>query len=249
MITVRRSADRRHIENSNQNSWRTFDWENKIDPLRLGFEGLKIFNEEIISPGMGFILHTYKDTIIITYVQEGMIMYNGPLGTAGFLESGEIHQIKVISGPKQYAFNASQTVDAHIFQSGFAATAHPSQGPEVKRIFTHAERKGILKLIGSPDGRDSSLRLQQDVHMYSTLIHKGNHMIHELGPGRSAWLHVVKGHVLVGDNDLLTGDGIGFSDERSIAFTGKMPTEILLFDLCSSIPLKLIPKPIFPDLN
>lgn len=67
--------------------------------------------------------------------------------------------------------------------------------------------------------------------MYSTLIHKGNHMIHELKPGRNAWLHVVKGRVHLNDLHLQEGDGAGFSGERSVSFTAQEPAEILLFDL------------------
>ena len=67
--------------------------------------------------------------------------------------------------------------------------------------------------------------------MYSTLIHKGNHMVHELKPGRDAWLHVVKGRVDLDENQLQTGDGAGFTGEISVSFTAQEPTEILLFDL------------------
>jgi len=52
---------------------------------------------------------------------------------------------------------------------------------------------------------------------YSTLIHKVNHVIHELGPDRSAWLHVVKGQISLNDLKLQTGDGAGFSNERSVS--------------------------------
>jgi hypothetical protein len=100
-----------------------------------------------------------------------------------------------------------------------------------KKLFTLAERKGILKLIASRDGKESSLKIQQDVEMYSTLINKGNHMIHELKPGRSAWLHVVKGRIDINELQLQTGDGAGFSGEIAVSFTAQEPTEILLFDL------------------
>lgn len=60
MIIVRKSEERRHIGSKNQNTWRTFDWENNADPLQNGFGGLKIFNEELLTPGSGFLLHAYS---------------------------------------------------------------------------------------------------------------------------------------------------------------------------------------------
>ncbi|HEY5039215.1 MAG TPA: hypothetical protein VIJ93_09110 [bacterium] len=106
----------------------------------------------------------------------------------------------------------------------------------IKKLFTHAERQGILKLIASSDGKDGSLCITQDIQMYSTFIHKGNHMIHELGHGRSAWLHVVNGQILLNNLDLQTGDGAGLTDERAVSFMAERPTEILLYNLCGQIP-------------
>jgi redox-sensitive bicupin YhaK (pirin superfamily) len=135
----------------------------------------------------------------------------------------------------KYAFNTSENEDAHVVQCGLNPCVGLSQPRGSKMLFTHAERQGILKLIASSDGRDSSLAIQQDIQIYSTFPHKGNHIIHEIGSGRSAWLHVVSGHIALNDLDLLTGDGAGFSDEKTISFMAKTPTEILLFNLCGQI--------------
>src|SRR5580658_10847608 len=105
MITVRKSEERRHFENKGQKTWVTFDWENKTDPLQNGFGVLKILNEEILSPGSGFILHTHKDMVVVTYVPEGMIIYKGPLEEPDVMESKEFHQLNAAPGAKLAAFN------------------------------------------------------------------------------------------------------------------------------------------------
>jgi redox-sensitive bicupin YhaK (pirin superfamily) len=231
MITVRKSEERRHIVAGNQSTWMTFDWENTADRLREGFGVLKIFNEEILSPGRGFILHTHKDMVVVTYVQEGVVVYNGPGEKTGLLESGEFQQMKITTGAKRFTFNALPDDQAHVFQSGFAPGTETAEIVGEKKLFTLAERRGILRLIASPDGKEASLKIQQDVQMYSTLLHKGNHMIHELKPGRKAWLHVVSGKIQINGMDLKTGDGVGISDDIGVSFTAQEPTEILLFDL------------------
>ncbi len=231
MITVRKSEERRHIVDENQMAWMTFDWENKADPLQNGFGDLKIFNEEVLPPGRVFVLHTHQDMVTVTYVHEGVVICNGPLGKTGLVEPGEFLQSNAPSGAKQYTLNASPSDDAHVFQSEFKPGLGLLDTGGSKKLFTLAERKGILRLIASPDGKEASLKIQQDVQMYSTLLHKGNHMIHELKPGRRAWLHVVKGRVSLNELRLKSGDGAGFSGERSVSFTAQEPTEILLLDL------------------
>ena len=128
----------------------TFDWENKADPLQNGFGVLKILNEEVISPGRGFILHTHRDMVIVTYVQEGVVIYNSPLEKAALLESGHFHLIDAAPQSKQFAFDASPLDDAHVFQSGFVPGTGVSNPEGEKKFFTLAERRGILRLIASP---------------------------------------------------------------------------------------------------
>ena len=71
-------------------------------------------------PGTGFILHTHKDMVIITYLREGVIIYRGPLEDADLMWTKKFHRDNTTPDTKQYAFNVSQSEDAHIFQSGFS---------------------------------------------------------------------------------------------------------------------------------
>jgi redox-sensitive bicupin YhaK (pirin superfamily) len=240
MITLRKSEERHHTESKDRKTWMTFDLANKADPLKDGFSTLEILNEEILSPESGFTLPTRKDMIVVTYVREGMMIHIGPLAKPDSMIASDFQWAKISPDKKQYAFNTSESEDAHIFQCGFS----PCEGElksdgGIKMLFTHAQRQGVLKLIASSDGRESSLTIQQDIEIYSTLLNKGNHIIHEIAPGRTTWLHVVNGHALMNDLHVHTGDGAGFSEEKVASFTAQMPTEILVFDLCGLLPEKI----------
>jgi len=241
MLTVIKSEDRHYFDAEDQLTWKTFDDENEADPLRNSFGVLKVLNEEILSPGGGFILHTKKDMVIVTYVREGVIIYKSYLDEPMTLETKDFGQNNSDQDTNQYAFNTSESEEAHVFQCGFDAEecadscAEESPKPKAaKKLFTHAERQGTLRLIASSDGREKSLSLKQDVQIYSTFTRDGNHVVHELKPGRSAWLHVVKGKIFHDDLALQTGDGIGVTEEKSVSFTSKGSAEILIFDLCES---------------
>jgi redox-sensitive bicupin YhaK (pirin superfamily) len=67
--------------------------------------------------------------------------------------------------------------------------------------------------------------------VYSSILLLGSHLIHEIEDGRTAWLHVVKGRILLQDQSLRTGDGVALVDEPTASFTAQEPSEILLFDL------------------
>lgn len=241
MIVIRKSAERSYVDVKDQKTWMTFDSKNAADPQKNHFGILNVLNEEVISPGGGFILRAEKDMVVVTYVREGVIIYKAPLEETDTISAKEFHHARVLNNASQYAFNTSESQDAHVFQCGFELDACVDNcGPELpktigsKKLFTHAERQGVLRLIASADGKDSSLALGEDIQIYSTYLHDGNHIIHELSHGRSSWLHVVKGKILLTGLHLETGDGVGLTDERAVSFTAKRPSEVLLFDLCQT---------------
>jgi redox-sensitive bicupin YhaK (pirin superfamily) len=100
-----------------------------------------------------------------------------------------------------------------------------------RKHYPFSDRRGNLRLIASPDGSAASLRLQQDVRIYSSVLDPGRHMVHELRPGRGGWLQVVAGRVLLVDQSLEAGDGASLDDEPAVSFTAQVASEILLFDL------------------
>jgi redox-sensitive bicupin YhaK (pirin superfamily) len=95
----------------------------------------------------------------------------------------------------------------------------------------HAYVSGQLCVVASRDARRGSLRLDQDAAVYSAMLERGRHVVHELAPGRRAWLHIVQGDATFGDIVLTTGDGVGVTAERAVSITARLRTEILLLDL------------------
>jgi redox-sensitive bicupin YhaK (pirin superfamily) len=89
----------------------------------------------------------------------------------------------------------------------------------------------VLCIVASPDGRQGSLRIHRDALVCSSVLDPGHHLIHELLPGRTAWLHVICGEATFHDTILNPGDGVGVTIERSVSLTARESTEILLVDL------------------
>ena len=84
--------------------------------------------------------------------------------------------------------------------------------------------------------RRGSLRLHQDALLFSALLAPGQHVVHELASGRSAWLHVVSGELTIEDVVLGAGDGVGITDELAVSLTTREGSEILLVDLGGPAP-------------
>lgn len=236
MITLRRAEERHHDRRREQEVWLTFYPQDPADPLADGFGALEIFDEDRLSPGAGIPRHPHHDAEIVTYVREGALACEDSTGRSGVIQAGEFQCMTAGRGLRHRETNASRTDWAHVFQIWL----HPSQAElepshEQKR-FSAAQRRDGLCVVASPDARRGSLRLHQDALLFAALLHPGQHVVHELSPGRSAWLHLVRGEVTLGDVVLATGDGAGVRAERAVSFTAREETEILLLDLGDQRP-------------
>jgi redox-sensitive bicupin YhaK (pirin superfamily) len=230
MITLRRAKERHYDRNQKQEVWLTFYPRDRADPRADRFGSLESFSESRLPPAAVASWTPHHDAEIVTYVREGALAYEDALGRSGVIQTGEFQGTTAGSGIRRSEKNASRSNWAQVFQL-LLAPSEPGLKPghEQKR-FSAAQRRGALCVVASADGRKGSLRIHQDALMGSALLEPGQHLVHELSPGRNAWLHLVEGEVTLGDIVLTTGDGAGVTAERAVSLTAQSESEILLLD-------------------
>jgi redox-sensitive bicupin YhaK (pirin superfamily) len=67
---------------------------------------------------------------------------------------------------------------------------------EEKR-FEPRSKRGQLRLIASPDGRDGSVTIHQDAYLHAALLDGAETVAHTPKAGRRTYVHVVRGSVTV----------------------------------------------------
>jgi redox-sensitive bicupin YhaK (pirin superfamily) len=234
MITLCRGSERHYDRRGKQEVWSTF-----VDPpgAELGTGGfglLQLLDDVHVGPGAGVLRHSHDYAEIISYVCEGALAYEDPVGRCGVVQTGEFRRMVIGRGTRDRETNASRCDAARVFQLWLRPAEADLAPVHEQRRFSAAQRRGNLCVIASPDARRGSLRLHEDALVYSSILEPGQHVVHELARKRSAWLHLVKGEVTLGDLVLTSGDGVGITDERAVSFTVRQETEILLLDLAPS---------------
>src|SRR5690606_33480044 len=100
-----------------------------------------------------------------------------------------------------------------------------------EKHFTDDEKRGRLRLLISPDGRDGSLTIVQDAHVYAGLLDGNEQAELPLAPGRHAYVHVARGRITLHGLALSAGDGVKIADESLLTLADGQDAEVLVFDL------------------
>jgi redox-sensitive bicupin YhaK (pirin superfamily) len=231
MIVVRKAEERGHANHGWLNTYHTFSFANYYDPNYLGFRSLRVINEDRVTAGAGFGTHGHKDMEIITYVLEGALEHKDSIGTGSIIQPGEIQRMSAGTGILHSEFNPSSTEEVHFLQIWILPDRKDLKPSYEQQKFELEKTPGELKLIVSPNGRDNSVTVHQDMNLYAGILDTGDRISYSLTPQRHAWIQVAKGAILVNGNLLDPSDGAAISEETELTIEAKEKTEILLFDL------------------
>jgi len=134
-------------------------------------------------------------------------------------------------GVRHSEHNASKTDPVHFLQIWIQPKAAGLPAGYEQKFFSEEDKRGVLRLVASPDGADGSVRIQQDVRMYASLIARDQTVQHTIASGRKGWLHVVTGAVSVNGRALEAGDGLAIEGEEALRVSSESKGEVLLFDM------------------
>jgi len=231
MIDIRRSEERGGGDFGWLNSHFSFSFDQYHDPRFMGFRSLRVINEDRVQPGQGFPMHPHRDMEIITYVLEGALEHKDSLGTGAVIRPGDGQRMSAGRGIRHSEFNPSKTSPVHLLQIWITPDRAGYEPGYEQKAFPEDEKRGKLRLIASPDGKDGSVTIHQDAKLYVSLLSPGQEVKHDLAKSRYAWLQVAKGEVELNRKKLDQGDGAGISEEQKLNIKGLKDAEVLLFDL------------------
>ena len=230
-LTVRRSGERGFADHGWLVARHSFSFADYYDPAHMAFRSLRVINQDLVAPGMGFPAHGHKDMEIFTYVLEGAIEHKDSMGNHAQLKPGQIQVMSAGSGVKHSEVNPSKTERLHLIQV-WIMPDRPSLKPRYAEWTPTPEQLDASKvLIISNDGREGSAHISQDADVYRVKTQSAATITHDLAAGRGLWFQLIGGDVEIGDVKLAPGDAVRSEVAGTFVFKSAGPVEALLFDL------------------
>jgi quercetin 2,3-dioxygenase len=231
MINIRKSNERGHANHGWLDSHFTFSFAEYHDPKHIHFRTLRVMNDDRVAGGGGFPTHPHRDMEIVTYVLEGALEHRDSMGNGSVIKPGDVQYMSAGTGVEHSEFNASKTKPVHLYQIWMFPEKQGLRPAYDQKNFAETEKRGKLRLVASPDGRDGSVKIRQDNELYATVLGADETVKHELKRDRHAYVQVTRGSVKLNGTPLGTGDGAAISAEKVVELTGVDDAEVLLFDL------------------
>jgi hypothetical protein len=230
-IVRRRAADRGATRLPWLDGRHSFSFGDYHDPEWMQWSALRVLNDDRVAPGGGFPTHPHRDMEILTWVLDGALEHADSMGTGAVIHPGEAQLMSAGTGVTHSEFNHSQTEPVRLLQIWFPPARRGLPPAYQQRRFPDGELHDHLRALVTPDGRDGSLVVHQDVSAYAARLSPEAAVTHALAPGRHAWVQVAKGAANVNGTALEEGDGAGLVGETMVAVASPTGGEVLVFDL------------------
>jgi redox-sensitive bicupin YhaK (pirin superfamily) len=231
MITIRRSNERGGGDFGWLNTRHTFSFDQYHDPRFMGFRSLRVINEDHVAPAEGFPMHPHRDMEIITYVLQGELEHKDSMGNGSIIRPGDGQRMSAGSGVRHSEANPSHSNPVHLLQIWILPERRGIEPSYEQKSFAESEKRGQLRQIAGPDGKDGSVTIHQDARLFVSLLAPGQEVTHQLAQRRYAWIQIAKGAVELNGKLLNQGDGAAIENESELKIKGKEEAEVLLFDL------------------
>jgi redox-sensitive bicupin YhaK (pirin superfamily) len=230
MINIYKANERGHANHGWLDTYHSFSFADYYDPERMGFRHLRVINDDLVMPGMGFGTHPHRDMEIITYMLSGSLEHKDSMGNGRVIRTGEVQYMSAGSGVRHSEFNPSKEEAAHLLQIWIQPDATAVKPRYAEKSLAKTE-SGKLQLVTSKTGRDHSIAIHQDADLWIAKLEPNEKVAHRLAADRGAWVHVAEGEITLNGQTLAGGDSAAVDQEDELHLAANKPSQVLLFDL------------------
>lgn len=230
MMTLRKAYERGHAEHGWLDTYHTFSFADYYDPQWMGFRSLRVINDDVVMPGMGFGMHPHRDMEIITYILSGALEHRDSMGNGSVIKPGDVQYMAAGTGVRHSEVNPSKDEAVRLLQIWITPDATGLKPRYAEKSLATAA-PNTLHLVTSKTGRDGSIAINQDADLLLARLEPGRSVTHQLASGRNAWLHVAEGEVALNGTTLNGGDAAAVAKDSLLEVKATKPSQVLLFDL------------------
>ena len=209
----------------------TFSFGQYFNPERIQFGALRVLNDDIVAPGMGFGTHPHDNMEIVSLPLKGDLAHKDSTGNTEVIKTGDVQIMSAGSGLTHSEFNHSQKEEVNFLQI-WVLPKEKNIKPRYQQItFDEGERQNQWQTVVAPDQEDA-LWINQDAWFSLANLEAGKSMEYHLHKGNSGvYLFVIEGEVTAAEQKLGRRDAVGIADAESFAIKADQAAKLLAIEV------------------
>ena len=227
-----KASERGHADHGWLNAHHSFSFASWQDPTKVHFGLLRVLNDDIIAPGMGFGMHPHDNMEIVTIPLSGSLEHKDSMGNSGVIKPNEIQAMRAGSGLMHSEHNHSKTEPINLLQIWVFPKVRNIEPRYDQRVFSAEEKEGKFKTIVAPAKVDDIMWINQDAYFSLGKFKSGASVDYTIqNKGNGAYIFMIEGTATIEGNILGKRDAVGIWETEKISMNITTDTEILVIDV------------------
>ncbi len=210
----------------------TFSFANYYNPERMHFGVLRVLNDDLVAPGMGFGTHPHDNMEIISIPLEGDLEHKDSMGNSTIIKNGDIQVMSAGTGIQHSEYNNSKNNPVKFLQIWLFPNKRNVEPRYDQLTLRKEERLGQFQQILSPDPNDAGVWIHQDAWFHIAQIEPGKELNYTLKKaGNGIYSFVLNGTIRIDDIELSEKDALGVWDTEELNYSAITSSQVLLMEV------------------
>ena len=232
MIQIIRE-DKRHFSDFGwlKTYW-LFSFSSYYDPNNIQFGALRVFNDDVVEPGMGFPTHPHEETEIITVVLEGQITHQDSMGNKSVIQKGDVQRMSAGTGLTHSEFNLSDE-PVHFYQIWIFPDERGLSPSYDQKRFDVVSWKNNLYPVASGQDIPNTVTFHTNATIYLAHLDEGKDLNYKTTQSRRIFVYVTSGEININSQKLSENDQARIDLEDIVQIKSLKPSSLILIDVPS----------------
>lgn len=228
---IHRSEDRGKANYGWLDTKYSFSFANYYDPEKVHFGNLRVLNDDIVHPAMGFGTHPHDNMEIITIILDGALEHKDSMGNGSVINKDEVQVMSAGSGITHSEFNPSEKENVNLLQLWIFPKEKNIQPRYDQKSFPLSERKNKLVSAVSGYKENGALYIHQNAEIKLGNFDKDQSFEYKIRNGNGIYVFIIDGSLNVADEELFKRDAIGIFDAENISFEVKENSNFIIIEV------------------
>ncbi len=230
---IHKSESRGYVNHGWLRSYHTFSFGNYFNPDRMNFGKLRVLNDDVVQPKMGFGTHRHQNMEIISIPIKGALSHKDSMGNKKAIEVGEVQVMSAGTGLTHSEFNDSKIDETNFLQLWILPEKQDVEPKYEQKKFNLENRVNKLQTIVTPQDKliEGSLGIYQQAYISLGYFQEEKEITYSLKGNNGVYIFVINGTIKVNQETIEKRDAIGVWDVSEVHISIKEDTEILLVEV------------------